>query len=70
MFVDCIKVNHFWQRFKLWLGMIEGNFVNLSTSNIIFEIHWLKNTYNFLYIAHKMVYKCEQAGRLFKLQYF
>ena len=38
MFVDCIKVNTFWQNFKLWLSMIEGNYFNLSTSNIIFGI--------------------------------
>ena len=39
MFVDCVKVNQFWQSCKLWLAGIEGNDINLSTSKIIFGIH-------------------------------
>ena len=39
LFVDCVKVIQFWQYFKLWLTMIEGNDIKLSTSNIIFGIH-------------------------------
>ena len=44
MFVDCVKVNQFWQSFKLWLSRIEGQDINLSTSNIIFGIHSGSNT--------------------------
>ena len=38
MFVDCVKVNQFWQSCKVWLAGIEGNAINLSTSKIIFGI--------------------------------
>ena len=37
-FVDCVKVQMFWEHFKRWLGMAEGHVVLLSTVDIIFGI--------------------------------
>jgi len=38
LFVDCMKVTDFWTQFKLWISIIEGHNIKLSSSNIIFGI--------------------------------
>ena len=38
LFVNCMKVTNFWTQFKLWISIIEGHNIKLSSSNIIFGI--------------------------------